>query len=289
MDEEKLRHVLPGHAVYFVLKSALERESFMWVLRSLESRAGRRETEATPEDHWAAIQDRVAGRSRWDSVAPTYSGPLPIRSLDDARRLDAGRQTVENILRLRPFAGFMIEHIRYTVDVFNPASELGIPYAGAGEPVIALLFQSADPPAHGPARIRDRLAENQSFYEVLRDLDGILRPECVCGTYSLMSVLCAYREGRADSGRRPWGFLFPLHVLQSPPIRLSKETRFDGGSIGMMKGRYWNLARVEEWSEERVLIQIRRGLDQGIAPEYFAVAKALGMIPVQQLVEGAAL
>jgi hypothetical protein len=70
---------------------------------------------------------------------------------------------------------------------------------------------------------------------------------------------------------------------------LALDTRFYGGSIGMMGDRYWTLAKVEEWSEGRVLIQVRRGIDQDVAPEYFAAAKTLGMIPVQQLVEGAAL
>jgi hypothetical protein len=203
--------------------------------------------------------------------------------------MQTSSQTVQNILRMRPFMGYAIEGIRYTFDWFNPSNELEMPYEGAGEPVLALLFQSADPPALGPGRIRDRLVENRAFYEVIQDIDGILRPRHVCGTYSLMSVLCAYLEGRADPAHRPWEFLFPLHVLQGSPIRLTMQTRFYGESIGMMKDRSWTLARVEEWSEGRVLVQIRRGIDQDIAPEYFAVAKALEMIPVQQLVGGAAL
>jgi hypothetical protein len=287
ISEEVLRHVLPGHAVYFVLRETLSRDSFLVALDVLQSRGAKTEAKATPDDHWNALEERRAGKSRWDSVMPPPSSPLA--GVDALKWMQTGSQSVQNILRVRPFTGFAIEGIRYTIDWFNPNNELEMPYRHAGEPVIALLFQGADPPALGPGRVRDRLAENRSFYEILKDLDGILRPQRVCGTYSLMSVLCAYREGRADPALRPWDFLFPLHVLQNPPIPLTMETRFYGGSIGMMKDRYWTLAKVKEWSEGRVLIQVRRGIDQDVAPEYFAVAKALGMIPVQQLVEGAAL
>jgi hypothetical protein len=287
ISEALLRHVLPGHAVYFVLGGTLSREPFFAALDTLRGRSTQAETNVTPDDYWRALEERRTGRSRWDSVVPVPNTPL--EGVEALKWMQTSSQTVQNILRLRPFMGFVIEGIRYTFDWFNPSNELGMPYRGAGEPVIALLLQSADPPALGPGRIRDRLAENRSFYEILEDIDGILCPQMTCGTYSLMSVLCAYLEGRADPTHRPWGFLFPLHVLHSPPIRLTMETRFYGGSIGMMKDRSWTLARVEEWSRGRVLIQVRRGIDQDMAPEYFAVAKALGMIPVQQLVEGAAL
>ncbi len=285
--EAVLRHVLPGHAVYFVLRKPLSRDSFLAMLDQFQGRATQPDTPATPDGHWKALEERRAGKSRWDSVMPLPNAPLA--GVDALRWMQTNSQTVQNVLRVRPFTGYVIEGIRYTIDWFNPNNELEMPYRDAGEPVITLLFQSADPPAVGPGRVRDRLVENRSFYKVLDDIDRILRPEHLCGTYSLMSVLCAYLEGRADPRRRPWDFLFPLHVLQNPAIPLTSETRFYGGPIGMMKDRYWTLARVDEWSDGRVLLQIRRGIDQDVAPECFAVAKALGMIPVQQLVEGTAL
>lgn len=284
MNTALLAHILPGNGVYFVLREPLARESFMGALRVLERRAEASETSASWEDHWREIQERIAGRSRWDVVAP----PIPreeLDSLEGRSRARATRQTVENVLRLRKYTGFAAEGLRYTLDVFNPNGEIEVPYEGAGEAVVALLMQGLEPE---PGPIALRLSENQAFYELLKDLDAVMNPEHVCGTYSLMSPLAAYLEGRVDPAWRPWDFLFPLHVLRWPGTQLTKETLFHGGSIGMMKDRAWAVARADEWSHGRVLVQVRNGLDRQLSGEYFAVAKALGMIPVQQLVEGSA-
>jgi hypothetical protein len=226
----------------------------------------------------------MCGSARWDAVVPLPREPL--QGLEALKWMRVSAQTVENVLRVRCFTGYVVEGVRYTLDVFNPSNELEMPYRGAGEPVLALLMQSTDSPVIGPRRIRDSLVENSSFYEILKDLDGILHPEAVRGTYSLMSVLCAYLERRADPMYRPWDFLFPIHLLESSMTAPDTKTRFYGEPIGMMKDRYWTLAKVEEWPGRRVLIQVRPGIDQDVAPEYFAVAKALGMVAVQQLVEG---
>ena len=278
-----LAHVLPAQAVYFVLRQPLEKGTFLWVLRALEARAGRSDADSTPQDHWEALQKRMTGRNRWDTLAPPYTGPL--RTGEDGRRKAAAQQTVRNIQRLRRYSGYTIQGLQYTVDLFNPGNELEAPYAGAGEPVFALLLQGLEPE---PGPISLHLAENSTFYEILKDLDGILHPEYVCGTYSMMSVLCAYLDGRIDPTYRPWEFLFPLHVLKDPAIPLTSETRISGRLVGMLPGKEVKLAKVEDWSGGRVLIQTRPGLDAVIAWEYFAVAKALGMTPVQQLVEGSA-
>ena len=91
-----------------------------------------------------------------------------------------------------------------------------------------------------------------------------------------------------DPRYRPWEFLFPLQVLKDPPIPLTAETRISGSLVGMLSGKEVDLAKVEDWGGGRVLLQTRPGLEASISWEYFAVAKALGMTPVQQLVEGSA-
>jgi hypothetical protein len=211
----------------------------------------------------------------------------PMGGVEALRWSQTHAQTVTNVVRLRPYVGYSIEGIHYTIDVFNPRGELGVAYTGAGETVVVLMMQSADPPAVGPRRIRDRLVENGAFYEILKDIDGILSPRAVRGTYSLLSVLMAYVEGRLGLHWRPWDLLFPLHVLEKPPANLTTKTPFPGGPVGMMADRECTLAKVDDWSRGRALIQVRPGLDQDVAWEYFAVAKGLGMVPVQQLVDGA--
>jgi len=283
LSGKHLAHVLHSYAVYFVLRRPLERASFLEILSSLESRAGKADTAVTAEAHWNALLVRIAGLSRWDSVAPQYTGET--KSVEGWRKLAATVQSIENIVRLRPFSGYTIEGLRYTVDVFNPANELELPYWKAGEPVLALLFQGL---VREPGPISLRLLENEPFYEIVKDIERILSPEFVCGTYSMMSVLWAYLDGRVDPEYRPWEFLYPLHLLKGPSIPLTPETRIGGEAVGMMPGKSVKLARVEEWGDDRVLIQIRPGLDAIIGWEYFAVAKALGMVPVQQLMEGKA-
>lgn len=283
IEEADLRHVIPGVAVYFVLKRELDRETFLWALQVLESRRENVEGSATAEDHWQALQSRMAGKSRWDAVIPRLREHLEF--VEATKQMRERAQTVENILRCRPYVGCRVEGLHYTLDVFNPRNELEMPYRGAGEPVLALLIQGVE---SEPGPITNRLVENQAFYAILRDLDGILNPEHVCGHRSLMSLLCAYLEGRVDPSYRPWEFLFPLQVLGDPPIPLTPETRISGALVGMLPGKEVKLAKVEDWGAGRVLIQIRPGLDAVIGWEYFAVAKALGMTPVQQLVEGSA-
>lgn len=284
-DGKDLAHVVHhSAAVHFVLTRSLTRDVFFWLLAALKARAGADGVTGEAEQHWDAIERRLCGEDRWDRLVERPSDSLG--RVEAAIKARTTQQSVQNILRVRPFTGYTIEGLQYTVDVFNPRNDLEMPYRGAGEPVVALLLRSTDPPSVGPARIRDRLAENVAFYEILRDLDGLLEPERVCGDLSIFSVLHAYAQGRVGPERRPWDFLFPLHVLKDPPIRLTPETRISGRPVGMLPGREVKLARVEEWSSGRVLLQVQPGLDAAISWEYFAVAKALGMTCVQQLVEG---
>lgn len=289
LDQKQLAHVIHYcPAVYFVLSERPTEAEFLAVLEVLRSRSDRAEVEYAPKDHWAGLQSRLAGKSRWDSLVARYDGPL--KTADDYRKRDLTLQTVDGILARRPYVGYLVEGIRYTVDVFNPANEFEMPYAGAGASVIALILQSADAPAVGPGRIRDRLVENRVFYDVVKDVAGILRPESVCGTEpnTMFSMLWAYLEDRVDPAYSPWEFLYQLQVIDHPRIALTPETRIGGEAVGMMPGKAVKLAKVEDWGADRVLIQVRPGLEGNISWEYFAVAKALGMVPVQQLVEGKA-
>jgi hypothetical protein len=288
-EGKSLAHVLHhSAAVYFVLNRIPQRDVFLWALAALRARAGPEGASGDPEEHWRAIESRLTGESRWDRLVKRPDDAVSM--VERAIRRRATDQTVTNILRVRPFTSYTIDGLRYTVDVFNPANELEMSYQAAGEAVVALLFESTDPPSVGPARTQDRLVENRAFYEILKDLDGILQPEHVCGTEAntMMSVLWAYLDGRVGPSYRLWEFLFPLHVLKDPPIEFTGETRISGRLAGMLPDKEVKLAKVEDWGDGRVLIQTRAGLDAVISWEYFAVAKALGMTPVQQLVEGSA-
>jgi len=88
--------------------------------------------------YWEALSQRIAGKSRWDQVAPRV-----VRKdddLDSQRQYGLSTQIVKSILTPRPYVGFTINSITYVIEVFNPRDELGLHYVGAGDPVVALLL-----------------------------------------------------------------------------------------------------------------------------------------------------
>jgi hypothetical protein len=174
---------------------------------------------------------------------------------------------VANILRERPHVGFTVEQICYVIEVFNPRDELGLEYAGAGEPIVALLLKETQFGA-----VQYRLTENTSFYSIIKDFAEVLEPETVVGMNgaNLGTLMFAYQEGRLTRKVRPWSFLFPLHVRPLPkPV----------GDVTLR--RYFR--HFEQWKDGRYLLQVRNGLDAMLGREYTDAAAILGMTAVQDL------
>jgi len=279
-------------AVYFVQKGALDRRQFEGMLAVLESRAGRCDTGATIEPHWVALSERMTGRSPWDALVQTFEGP--IKGVEAAKRFRASEHGVTNILAWRPYTAYTVAGIQYVVDLFNPANELEMSYAGAGETVVALLLRELD-----FGGVQYRLVENEAFYEIVREIADILDPEFVRGTYSMFPVLMAYEDGRLDPKRRPWELLFPLSVLSKPTDLVfavePTKSRTTNDSLALLwtlltdpKVRELPIARlfkrVEIWDEGRVLVQVGGGLESVLRDEYVEAARTLGMTAVQELV-----
>jgi hypothetical protein len=272
------------------LRGELERDSFAAALEALHRRAGRSDTSCGIDDHWAAFRERKEGRSRWDAVVPPHRGPT-----GDAEGLLQWKRSlfsVPNILTRRPYTAYSFGGIQYVIDLFNPANELGIPYAGAGETVIALLLHEAE---HG--NVQKRLAQNDVFHSALRELDGILAPEHICGTHSMFSVLQAYGDGRLDPKNRPWELLYQLTLLHQPveselsPSGMHRTTN-DGLALLwpiLTNARFMEtpmgrlFKRVDVWDPKRVLVQLSTGITAALGPEYAEAARVLGMKAAQEL------
>lgn len=265
---EDLRHELHvGSAIYLVLRQPLDRTQFDAIVGMFAARHAGIGGETTMDAYWDALVERAAGRTPWRQLRPRYTGPDD--TIEAIREIQASVNTLDNILTARPYAAFELEGLSYTLDFFNPADELRLGYAGAGEPVLVLLFRGSE-----PAITRDRLVSIASFYQVLADVDRIVAPQYVRGERSFEPVAVAYAEGRFPLENRPWDLLFGLSVLDSPVKSLPAEVQ-------------GHCAKVEAWEPGRTLIQVLPGFSAQLAPQYANTARALGMTAVQELIPGA--
>ena len=292
LQGEDLKHRLPANpSVFFPLSGELKRKAFERIMGVLDRQAGRRDTTATAAEHWSALEERNTGSKRWDRLVARYSGPT--ESKEDGIRQRASFHNVGNVLAQRPYTAHTVEGIQYVVDLFNPANELEMPYAGAGETVVALLLRELE-----FGTVQYRLVQNAPFYRIVREIAEILEPECVRGTYSMFPILVAYLEGRLNP-KRPWELLFPLSVLTKPaalaPSADLSTCRTTNDSLALLwpmlaspRFRGLPLARlfkkVEVWDENRILVQVWNGLESVLRDEYGEAARTLGMSAVQELV-----
>jgi hypothetical protein len=262
MTSDDLRHVLHhSPAVYFVSQQPLTRARFDDLVGVFSRAAGKSDTPATPDEHWAALQERIEGRSRWDRIVPRDTGPDDIHA---GRRRRAAMHTTANILQQRPYTAFTVDDVQYVIDVFNPANELELPYARAGEPVLALLLDSKT-----MGLVRGGLDGIDSFFTTLRAAGDILDPEYVCGTYSMAVLAFAYLGGKLKASVRPWDFLYPLTLVPRPSQ--------DDDTLRRL------FMRVEPWPRDRRLLQVYKGLDATVLPNYALAARALNMTAIQEL------
>ncbi len=112
LDRELLKHALPGAGVYYVLPDELTRSDFDALLAVFARRGASSSTPASADDHWAALEARKTGRTRWDHVSPCIdlSGSL---SAERIRESLAAQQTIDNIVKRRPFTAFTLDGLQY--------------------------------------------------------------------------------------------------------------------------------------------------------------------------------
>jgi hypothetical protein len=269
-DRETTNHNLfNASGIYFVLPGSLAREHFDAVMGVLSDAAGRTIAVADVERHWTALRERLTGRSRWDTLVPRV-----VVTRDDPKRiakLHAAAQSLANILKFRPYQSVEIDGLTCSVEVFNPANELELDGWPSHQVVLALLLSPAGEKGRTPLR---ELSSSSSFYDVVRQLDAVLRPERVCGTFSLASMVYALLDGRMASAERFWKILYPLTVV---------ERSANGPLLDQLRA----ICRVViEWPGNRVLVQPREGLDPVMGAEYERAAEALGLKAWSDYVEG---
>lgn len=279
-----LAHVIPRAAVYFPASRPIDKTQLRALHEALARRAGSDPDDSHAGSHWQALERRLTGRARWDTV-------IERRDLSDSATREeylefaTTQLTPQNLADRVGYYSPVIDGVQYTIDYFNPANELSMPYREAGEIVVVLMMQSAEPlSVRFPRFIRDHMPA--SFPMIVRDHFEILRPSGVFGCYSIMSTLSAFLEDRAAPRYRPWDFLFQLHLLKNPPITIGPDSRISGRLVGMLPGKEARFHSVEEYGDSGVLIQIGAGFDAALSWEYFAIAKALGMHCIQELCEG---
>ena len=271
----------------FALGDQMTRAQFDAALAVLVSRDATPVSRDTVESHWSALEQRWTGTRRWDAVVPREDLQM-VMSLKSREAYLTYLTTLLLADSLAIRSGYVapvVDGVRYTIDYFNPANELKMPYQGAGEPVLALLLQNAASGPGKPNLVRDQLPA--SFYDILRELYCALTPGRICGNHSIYSLMAAYDDGRANPAISPWSFLHKIQLLREPPIPIDGSTEFDLDPENPRARQRFPLGFVEQYEPGRVLIKARPGgLDGMMAPEEIVVAKALGMHSIIELVEG---
>lgn len=277
LSGQELRHNLHvASAVFFRLPHEIDREAFRAALDLLEEHAGPSQT-ASRQEHWAALERRVAGRSPWNTIV---TGLMKAPERMEERAIWAeGVQAVGKIVEKRRYTSYVVEGIQYVVDVFNPRNELDLSYAGAGEPVFALLLGeiTGDPKQVGfrPLPIRDRLAEVDSFYRILEGLVVLLRPEKVCGGNYLVRVMMAYHDGKLSPETSPWDLLWTLTSVK--PAEIAEIPR------GSLQKAFCRIMEIPAAS--LTLLQVVPRFDSVMSREYGPAARLLGRTAVTEVGE----
>lgn len=270
---EDLRHNLPGSpAVFFVLKNGLTEQRFFKLLTALETVAVSVETAVTKNQYWEAIAERMQGKRRWDTLVPRFTGDIDGGGLI---KLNESLNVAENIPKHRPYARYVVDEVKYVIDLFNPANELELPYRGAGEAVVALLLANALKTfVLHPLPVRDKLRDIANFYKIVDQFIEILEPENVCGGFYIARVTMAYQHAKEKLSEevRPWDFLWTMNVLD----------------VGRVNGIERNdlertFAKVVDLSNGQILLQVMPGFDSIMGREYTFASRLLKMKPVTEI------
>jgi hypothetical protein len=269
-DPAALEHnVASTPAVYFLLARPVDEVMFQSVIQILEEASGTRVSQASVRQHWDALTQRIAGSSRWDSIMP-----LPVVSVDDPDRIDkltAAAQTFDNILKMRGYVPFVINGLRFTIDVFNPQNELELPGWSDEWSVLALMFAPTRP--GGRSTLRD-LASSEPFYDLLLRMDNVVHPLSICGTFSLASMVHALHDRRMHSAQTLWEVLYPLTVVPQTS---------NTPSHALLSS---HCAVVRSWPRNRILLQVNPGFHRTMDEAYARVAEMVGLGPWTRYVEG---
>jgi hypothetical protein len=256
IDPEDVKHwVQQAPAVLFGARQALDQRLFLRAIDFLLEQAGRGDTDAGRTDHWRAVEHRLRGASRWDSLVPRFAGGFTTG--DDVRHHIDSQHSVRNILKFRPYTAATVNGIQFVLDVFDPAGELGIPYKDAGAPVLALLMQGTTRLA-----VNDELASNERFYEIVAGIDAIVDAHHVIGNFSMVNTMMAFNSGALSPMLSIWDLFYQLvtvPAIDAPP-RQALERLFE---------------RVDAFSRDRLLLQLTKGFDFIVRDEYAVAADML--------------
>jgi hypothetical protein len=267
VDSALINHCLfNGVGVYFQLQKALNRTEFTRITRVFQDRENVVLKDEVVEAHWSGLQQRMEGKARWDTIAPLID---PQGDRSKMRLAYLSQNNLDNILQKRPYVAFSVSGIKYLVEVFNPQNELGIPYQGAGEPVVVLVLKG-----ERIENVRDNLIENQDFYSIIKEVFGILGPSKIVGATSadIATVMRNYHEGKVSASTSLWSFLFQFQVMRLPKPM---------GDVTLK--RYFN--KFEQWEDGWFLLQIKNGIDFYVRQRSVDAAKVLGMIAIDEIVE----
>jgi hypothetical protein len=272
MSPDALRYLLPAEpAVLFPLSEPLGRSTFFSLLDVL-ARHGEPVTGASADAHWEELERRRAGAARWDRIAPPPAPDLQPGSTEFIRASNDAQMYVPNLLARRPYRGYRIGPFTgVTIDWFNPADEFELGYAGAGEPVLALLLSSWGK----PGLIQDQLSTVTQFYDLLSDVDGTLASREIHGAASFGAPFMFYAGGNVPATVSPWSFLYPLSVIERVPACPSDAELAKAFAV------------VRPWSRNRILLQPLPGLSLRIASEFPTCASLVGRTAVQETIPGA--
>lgn len=261
--------------MFLVREQAFTRAELEGALEAVAEVTGPPSSGASLAEYADALEQRLAGESRWDTLVPRYQGPT-----DSGEGLRARNQTLHtstNILRSRRYAQFERDDVGYVVDAFNPRNELGLTYVGAGEPVLVLLLSDlAFPRVRTNLAVRDRLVEVDSFYRTLEALISSVAPDRVSGGTYLVRVIMAYRDERRrlPIEARPWDLLWTLNVWRSSAVKMQDLER----------ARPY-VTKMTKLGGDRVLLQVRPGLNQRMDDEYVLAAREIGVTAVTEVGE----
>lgn len=263
-----------GPAVFLQVPRELDERAFGDVMGVLRRHAGGNWT-GSQEHHWTALRERMAGLSPWSTVLP--AAPKAPETLAERSEWALRLPVVSRIAKVRPYTSFVVDGIEYVIDVFNPRNELGLQYAGAGEPVVALLLIEpvADPVKVQPQLIRDRIGEVESFYSILADLATLLKPSKVCGGAYLVRVMLAYYSGVLAAETSPWDLMWTLTSATPSEIAGVPRERLSAA-----------FSRVVDVPEAALtLLQVVPGFDSVMSREYVPAARALDRRSVTEVGE----
>lgn len=264
LDADRLKHALPrAFSVLMPLDGPLSVDHVAAIFDVFSRLGGGASTQDDVKRQWASLTERVD--TPWEAIEPVFADP-PGQDPDWGMKRRRSAQSFENVSLRRGYRVFRCHDVEWLVDLFNPNSELGIDYAGAGEPVVSLLFKPAVR-AGGPFP--------SSFIEVVTGVDAALSPAAVVGCASVAGVMFAYRDGRMPRDVSPWRLLHSLTVVRRSECLVSDTELAQTFSI------------VTSAPRDRMLLQ----LDSTFGPEHRvarcrAAARLVGRVAADEVLEG---